>query len=154
MARYTKRQAAARLGVSDSTIDRRISDGTLETERERHGRTHRVWVLLDDGGVDEAVDGVDAMTGASPGRSAASDGSTELAVLRERCARLEELAEYRRELLVESDARTQMLIAELAAAQRATEALARALPPPPPEPFPGERRRRLPGWLARFSRRP
>ena len=50
-----------------------------------------------------------------------------MAVLRERCARFEEPAEYRGMLL--ADARTQMLIAELATAQRTTEALARALPP-------------------------
>ena len=44
MASYTKRQAAARLGVSDSTVDRRVSDGTPETEKEHHGRTNRIWV--------------------------------------------------------------------------------------------------------------
>lgn len=80
------------------------------------------------------------MAGASPDKAAASDGSTELAVLRGRCARLEELAEYRRELLVESGARTQMLIAELAAAQRISEALARSLPlAPEPKTFPADR---------------
>ena len=156
MARYTKKQAAEKLGVSPSTIDRRISDGTLRTEREQHGRTHRIWVLLEDDEVDEvveeAIDGVDGMTDASPDKSAASGESMELAVLRERCARLEELAEYRGELLVESEKRTQMLIAELASAQRTSEALARALPPAPleppePPPFMEKRRLGLLGWL-------
>ena len=68
-------------------------------------------MLLDDDDIDEAVDAVDGMTGASPDKAATADDSKELAFLRERCARLEELAEYRRELLVESGARTQMLIA-------------------------------------------
>ena len=144
MARYAKKQAAIKLDVSDSTIDRRIGDGTLRTEKEQHGRTHRVWMLLDDDEVDEATGGVGDMIGASPDRPAASDHSTEMAVLRERCARLEELAEYRRELLVESDARTQMLIAELAAAQRISESLSPALSPPP---APADRRRGLLGWF-------
>lgn len=149
MARHTKKQAAEKLGVSASTIDRRISDGSLRTEREQHGRTHRVWVLLEDDEVEEAIEGVDGMTDASPDKSAASGESTELAVLRERCARLKELAEYRGELLVESEKRTQMLITELATAQRTSEALARALPPAPPEPppFMEKRRRGLLGWL-------
>ena len=63
--------------------------------------------------------------------------AVELAIARERCARYEELAEYRGKLLVEADERTQMLIAELAASQRTAEALARALPP--------RRRSRCPG---------
>lgn len=144
--RYTKKEAAARLEVSDSTIDRRISDGSLKTEREVHGRSHRVWVLLDDE-VDAPPDESEEVIDASVDQTEASEASTELAVLRERCARLEELAEYRRHLLTEADARTQMLIAELAAAQRTSEALARALPPAPPEAFPRERRRGLLGWL-------
>ena len=73
--------------------------------------------------------------------------------MRERCARLEGLADYSRELLVESGARTQMLIAELAAAQRISEALARSLPLAPPGPFPEKRRRGLLGWLRRRTGR-
>lgn len=145
--RYTKKEAAAKLGVSDSTIDRRISDGSLNAEREVHGRTHRVWIILDDDEVDVPAEGVDEAVDASPDQAAPSEASIELAVLRERCARFEELAEYRGKLLTEADARCQMLIAELAAAQRTGEALARALPPALPEPFPGERRRGLLGWL-------
>ena len=151
--RYTKKEAAVKLGVSGSTIDRRLSDGTLKVEREYHGKTHRVWVVLEDDEIDAPVDGVsdkaEEVIEATPDEAVLSEASTELAVLRERCARLEELAEYRRELLVEADARAQMLIAELASAQRTSEALARALPPAPAEAFPRERRRGLLGWLRR-----
>ncbi len=149
--RYTKKEAAARLGVSDSTIDRRVSDGSLNTEREAHGKTHRVWIILDDDEVDAPADGVDETVDAPHDKTEASEASTEasieLAALRERCARFEELAECRGTLLIEADARCQMLIAELASAQRTSEALARALPPAPPEALPGERRRGLLGWL-------
>lgn len=145
--RYTKKEAATRLGVSDSTIDRRVSDGSLNTEREVHGRTHRIWIILDDDEVDVPAGGVDETVDAPLDKTQASEASIELAVLRERCARFEELAEYRGMLLTEADARCQMLIAELAAAQRTSEALARALPPAPPESFPAERRRGRLGWL-------
>ena len=95
-------------------------------------------------GLDETVDAPHDKTEAS---EASTEASIELAALRERRARFEELAEYRGTLLIEADARCQMLIAELASAQRTSEALACALPPAPPEALPGERRRGLLGWL-------
>ena len=42
--RVSKDEARRILGVTDSTIDRRIQRGEIQTEREGH----RVWVLLDD----------------------------------------------------------------------------------------------------------
>ena len=167
MARYTKKQAAAKLGVSDSTIDRRIGDGTLTAEREQHGRTSRVWVVLDDDEVDasanEVPDKVDGVIDAPPDGAAPSEESTELAVLREQLRSAEELADYRDKLLVERDAQVQMLIgllrdtqsantnltAALALSQQSNADIIRALPPPPAEPerFPGERRRGVFGWL-------
>ena len=131
--RYTKKEAAAKLEVSDSTIDRRISDGTLEVEREYHGRTHRVWVVLEDDEVDGATDGVDAIDevlDASPEEPASSEASTESAVLREQLRNAQELAEYRGKLLTEADAQTQMLIGLLRETQEANT----ISPPPWPKP--------------------
>ena len=169
--RYTKKEAAAKLGISDSTIDRRISDGTLNVEREYHGKTHRVWVVLEDDGVTDGVDAsipdevdaVDEVLDAPPDESASSESSTELAVLREQLRNAQELADYRGNLLVEADARAQMLIgllrqtqeantnltAALALSQQENADIVRALPPAMPERFPGERRRGLLGWLRR-----
>ena len=48
MVRVTRNEAAARLGISKSTLDRVIKRGELTTETEQHGRRHTVWVLMDD----------------------------------------------------------------------------------------------------------
>ena len=44
----TKAQACRELDVSLSTLDRRIAAGELLTQREHHGRRHRLYVVLDD----------------------------------------------------------------------------------------------------------
>ena len=46
--RLSKLEAAMRLGVSPSTIDRMIQRGQLEAEKDPHGTRYKVWVLLDD----------------------------------------------------------------------------------------------------------
>ena len=48
MVRVTRNEAAARLKVSKSTLDRMIKRGELTTETEQHGHRHTVWVLMDD----------------------------------------------------------------------------------------------------------
>ena len=48
MVRVTRNEAAAKLNISKSTLDRMIKRGELITETERHGHRHTVWVLLDD----------------------------------------------------------------------------------------------------------
>ncbi len=48
MVRVTRKEAAARLKVSKSTLDRMIKRGELTTETEQHGHRHTVWVLMDD----------------------------------------------------------------------------------------------------------
>ena len=45
--KLTKMEAAARLDVSQSTIDRMIQKGELQIEKEPHGSRHRIWVLMD-----------------------------------------------------------------------------------------------------------
>ena len=46
--RLTKLEAAARLDVSPSTIDRMIQRNELTIEKEPRGSRHKVWVLLED----------------------------------------------------------------------------------------------------------
>ena len=48
MVRVSRKEAAARLKVSKSTLDRMIKLGEIATEREQHGRRHTVWVLMDE----------------------------------------------------------------------------------------------------------
>ena len=48
MVRVTRKEAASKLNVSKSTLDRMIKRGELETETEQHGHRHTVWVLMDD----------------------------------------------------------------------------------------------------------
>ena len=48
VARVTRIEAAARLKVSKSTLDRMIKRGEITTETEQHGQRHTVWVLMDD----------------------------------------------------------------------------------------------------------
>ena len=48
MVKVTRNEAAARLKLSKSTLDRMIKRGELTTETEQHGQRHTVWVLMDD----------------------------------------------------------------------------------------------------------
>ena len=45
MVRVTRKEAAAKLNVSKSTLDRMVKRGELITETEQHGHRHTVWVL-------------------------------------------------------------------------------------------------------------
>lgn len=79
MRQMTKAEACRELSVSMSTLDRRIASGEIEVRRERHGRRHRIYVMLDD---DPLKNGLNAK---SPG--------TLLDVARERIRGLEEQVE-------------------------------------------------------------
>ena len=48
MRMLTKAEACRELGLSLSTLDRRIAAGELQVRREPRGRRHRVYVVLDD----------------------------------------------------------------------------------------------------------
>ena len=126
--RLSKLDAAARLGVSPSTIDRMIRRGELEAENEPHGTRYKVWVLF-----------ADESDGESPGKSpdeilsangqppdSPDDPSIthpdesdhgELAGLWERvkyaegrAKNLEELADYHKQLLADSEWRFQEVL--------------------------------------------
>ena len=137
--RVSKMEAAARLDVSASTIDRMIQKGELQIEKEPHGSRHRIWVVIDDADTDKSVnspreaselspeDSHDASDEGSSGESDASD-EVELAVLKERVKNLEELADYHRGLLQDSEWRYQQAMEQLSASQRTMEILTKALP--------------------------
>ncbi len=83
MRLLTKAEACRELGLSLSTLDRRIATGELKAKRELHGRRHRVYVILDDDppGNDNNVE----------------SGGTALAVAQERIRGLEEQVEFLQE---------------------------------------------------------
>ncbi len=75
MRLLTKAEACRELGLSLSTLDRRITAGELQSKREPHGKRHRVYMVLDD---DPPSKGDDV-----------ESGDTALAVAQERIRGLE-----------------------------------------------------------------
>ena len=137
--KLTKMEAAARLDVSQSTIDRMIQKGELQIEKEPHGSRHRIWVLMNgenaDASADMSVDvsdnssedSHDASTDEMPDTADMSE-AIELAVLRERVKNLEELTNYHREQLRDSEWRYQQAMDQLGNSQRTVDTLTKALP--------------------------
>ena len=159
--RLSKLEAAARLGISPSTVDRMIRRGELKAENEHHGTRYKVWVFLDDKAADESLD--EAMRAAdqpsdSPGDSpepppdSPGDSSKpridesalgEMEGLRERvkyaeerARNLEELTDYHKQLLADSEWRFQEILQQLKRSQDNVALLTRALPAPAEEPIP------------------
>ena len=137
--RLSKMEAAARLDVSASTIDRMIQKGELQTEKEPHGTRHRIWVVMNDEETDKSVNSPREASDPSPDDSpdasgeemsdwSDASGEVEVAVLRERVKNLEELADYHRELLRDSEWRYQQAMEQLSASQRTMETLTKSLP--------------------------
>ena len=133
--KLTKMEAATRLDVSQSTIDRMIKKGELQIEKEPHGSRHRIWVLMNGETADALADMSDNSPDDSHDPSAdeipdAADMSEaiELAVLRERVKNLEGLADYHREQLKDSEWRYQQAMEQLGASQRTVDTFTKALP--------------------------
>ena len=143
--RVSRQDAAARLQVSESTLDRMIRRGELATEKELHGTKHRVWVLLeeehDQSAVVAAVNDTDkgeyspevnADNGEHSQRNVAYSTGEDLTALQVEVERWRDLAEYRGELLTDSEWRYHELLQQLTKSQENTERLAstlqRALP--------------------------
>ncbi len=103
MRMLTKAEACSELGMSLSTLDRRIAAGEVRVKREPHGRRHRVYVVLDD----------------EPSNNHNNDGSgdTALAAALERIRGLEDLVEILREQLQQERRRNADLGTELSADQ-------------------------------------
>ena len=109
--RVTKSEACQLLGVSLSTLDRRITEGQLEVERVQQGQVNRVFVLLP----------AEDMPEDRP------DPEIEIAVAQERIRSLEELVSLEREWRQMAETRLQEVL--------------RSLPAPTPSPEPEIRSR-------------
>ena len=107
MRLLTKAEACRELGVSLSTLDRRIAAGMLMVRRETHGQRHRVYVVMDDDRVE--------VNGVSNSLSDAGIGDSHLVVARERIRGLEELVEFLKGELRTAQERTAELLAGLSA---------------------------------------
>ena len=146
--RLSKLNAATHFGVSPSTIDRMIQRGQLNAEREPRGTRYKIWVILDDEPgdsppdppLDESPDEPPAHND-EPGDSPVSppdlSAQVEIAKLteqaksaEERAQTLEELANYHKQLLTDSEWRFQEILQQLKQSQKNVAALTRALPPP------------------------
>ena len=138
MVRVTRNEAAARLKISKSTLDRMIKRGEITTETEQHGRRHTVWVLMDD-----AIEDIDDVsTGNTNGHSPkagehiehiADETRAENLALRVEVTGLRELVDLYRERLADSDWRYQELMEQFKALPKALSA-APAQPMEPEEP--------------------
>ena len=145
--RLSKQQAAARLEVSTATIERKIQRGELEAEKEPHGSRYRVWVIFDDDETVEAAvatpeetavetpvasvlrcDETPVETGVATPLPPELAPAVEMARLQERNKALEELADYHRQLLSDSEWRFQEMIHQLKQSNDTIATLSRALP--------------------------
>ena len=135
MVKVTRNEAAARLKVSKSTLDRMIKRGELTTETEQHGRRHTVWVLMDD----EIEDIAEVSTGNTNGHFPEVSehiGDETRAENRKRFALqaevkgLRELVDLYRERLTDSDWRYQELMEQFKTMTKALPAPQDAAPPP------------------------
>ena len=126
--RVSKDDARRILGVSDSTIDRRIQRGELSTERD--GR--RVWVVLDDEVLGASADASPETTPEAARRvnGASADAAEVLQVrlLEERVRSQDELIAMYKTQNSDWEQRYYGLREELAAAHRIAENLSKILP--------------------------
>ena len=132
MVKVTRNEAAARLKVSKSTLDRMIKRGELTTETEQHGQRHTVWVLMDNVVEDTTED----FTGdtndhflASSDHTGGDTGAENLALQTE-VKGLRELVDLYRERLTDADWRYQELLEQLKTMTKALPAAQDAAPRP------------------------
>ena len=115
MVRVTRNEAAARLKVSKSTLDRMIRRGELTTETEQHGHRHTVWVLMDE----DIEDTAEVSTGNTNGHfleaseHTKDDTGAENLALQAEVKGLRELVDLYRERLTDADWRYQELLNQL-----------------------------------------
>ena len=128
MVRVTRNEAAARLQVSKSTLDRMIKRSELTTETEQHGQRHTVWVLMDDETEDIAEVSTDNINGHSPEFSEHIEDNikAENLALQSEVNGLRELVDLYRERLTDSDWRYQELMEQF-------KTMPKALPMAPEE---------------------
>ena len=133
MVRATRNEAAAKLKVSKSTLDRMIKRGELTTETEQHGHRHTVWVLMDDVIEDISGNSTGDTNDHTPEANETTGGDTgaENLVLQTEVKGLRELVDLYRERLTDADWRYQELLEQL---KTMTKALPAAQDAPAPRP--------------------
>ena len=133
MVRVTRNEAAARLKVSKSTLDRMIKRGELTTETEQHGHRYTVWVLIDD----DIEDTTEVSTGNTNGHfpeaseHVGDDTAAENLALQAEVKGLRELVNLYRERLTDADWRYQELLEQLKTMTNALPALVEPAAPQP-----------------------
>ena len=103
--RVTKQQAMVSMGISSSTLERRIKSGDVQVEVDHAGSRRRVWVVVDDDQADEP-----------PGIQhdiQHPTGDTQVVVMQVKLDNALALAEYRAELLRESETRFHELLQQI-----------------------------------------
>ena len=130
MVRVTRNEAAARLKVFKSTLDRMIKRGDLATEEEQHGLRHTVWVLMDDVVEDTNENTTGNTNGHLPASSEHIGGDTgaENLALQAEVKGLRELVDLYRERLTDADWRYQELLEQLKTMTKALPAAEAAVP--------------------------
>ena len=131
MVRVTRAQAAARLKISKSTLDRMIKKGELATETEQHGHRHTVWVLMDDAIEYTAEVSTGNTNGHFPEASehTKDDTGAENLALQAEVTGLRELVDLYRERLTDADWRYQELLEQVKTMTKALPAPAEAAAP-------------------------
>ena len=132
MVRITRNEAAARVKVSKSTLDRMIKRGELTTETEQHGHRHTVWVLVDDATEDISDDSTGNTNGHFPAASeyTGDDTGAENLALQTDVKGLRELVDLYRERMADADWRYQELLQQLKTMTNALPAAQDAAPRP------------------------
>ena len=130
MVRVTRKDAAAKLNVSKSTLDRMIKRGELTTETEQHGHRHTVWVLMDDATEDISDDSTGDITDhfLEASEHTGDDTTAENLALQVEVKGLRELVDLYRERLTDSDWRYQELLEQLKTMTKALPAAEAATP--------------------------
>ena len=115
MVKLSRKEAAAKLRVSKSTLDRMIKKGELATETEQRGHRHTVWVLMDDDAEDTAEVFTDNTNGHIPEASEHTGGDTaaENLALRAEVRGLRELVALYKDRLTDADWRYQEVLEQL-----------------------------------------
>ena len=119
--KVSKLEAAERLRVSPSTVDRMVRRGELEAEQVKYRGQYKVFVLLDEEEY-PAAEGADAMP--------ETVELLENALLRQQVEQLEGQVEHFRQLLGDSEWRYHELLNNLTKAQTTVENMSRVLPAP------------------------
>ena len=125
--RLSKLDAAKELDVSPTTIDRMIARGELQTDQEPRGTRYKVWVLLPEEENDPSKDLPSGQPGDGQWNVTEDSEVAELIRLRLQVKNLDELANYRGELLNQAGEREQMLMEQLSASQKNLAAVTLAL---------------------------